>query len=123
MPVHIEKLSTSKDAPAEFARQCILLHFPTPVREYHFAKPRMWRFDVAFPDYKIAVEVEGGMFLPTKGKHAGRHTSPTGIKRDLEKYGEAAVLGWTVLRVLPEQVNNGDAVVLLERLLKARRIL
>lgn len=44
------------------------------------------------------MEVEGGAFI------RGRHTRGAGFRRDLEKYSEAAAMGWLVVRVLPEQL-------------------
>src|SRR5262245_52209213 len=66
--------------------------------EYAFAKPRRWRFDYAWPDLKIALEVEGGAFS------GGRHTRGAGFRNDLEKYNAATSAGWRVFRVLPEQL-------------------
>ena len=50
------------------------------IKEHHFAKPRRWRFDYAFPKYKIAIEVEGGVWA------GGRHVRPSGFIKDMEKY-------------------------------------
>ena len=61
-------------------------------REYRFHPTRRWRFDVAFVEQKVAVEMEGGVWT------RGRHTRPKGYKRDMEKYNAAAKLGWIVLR-------------------------
>jgi hypothetical protein len=33
-----------------------------PTREYVFAPPRKWRFDFAWPDIKLAVEINGGIW-------------------------------------------------------------
>lgn len=65
-----------------------------PLRELAFAAPRRWRFDFAWPDWRVAVELEG------LGRRGGmsRHQRPLGMSRDCEKYNAAAVLGWTVLR-------------------------
>lgn len=63
-----------------------------PWPEYQFHESRRWRFDYAFPDEKVAVEVEGGVFI------RGRHVSPAGFIGDCEKYNAAARLGWRVLR-------------------------
>lgn len=73
-------------------------------REYVFAKPRRWRFDFAWPKRFLAVEVEGGIWI------AGRHTRGGGFEKDNEKYAEAAILGWRILRVSPGQVKSGQAV-------------
>ena len=59
-------------------------------REYRFDPQRKWQFDFAFPDQKVAVEIDGGQWAP----HGGRHARDT----DREKLNRAAVLGWRVLR-------------------------
>jgi len=60
--------------------------------EYKFSDKRKFRFDIAFPEKKIAVEYEG-IFA---GK--SRHTNVMGYSKDTEKYNLAGSLGWTVLR-------------------------
>lgn len=60
--------------------------------EYHFAKPRKFRFDIALPALKLAFEYEG-IFA---GK--SRHTSMKGYTRDATKYNIAAANGWKVYR-------------------------
>ena len=77
---------------------------PEPVREYRFAADRKWRFDFAWPDRKLAVEVEGGVYS------GGRHTRGAGYVKDMEKYNRAAVLGWCVLRFDTAQVRDGTAI-------------
>jgi len=74
-----------------------------PVREYRFAPPRRWRFDFAWPEHRLAVEVEGGTYV------RGRHQRPGGFAADCEKYNTATVLGWRVLRYTGEMVSNGSA--------------
>lgn len=54
-----------------------------------------WRFDYALKDYKIAVEIEGGVWV------RGRHNRATGYLEDMEKYNAANTLGWHVLRYPP----------------------
>jgi very-short-patch-repair endonuclease len=77
---------------------------PTPVREMPFAKPRMWRFDFAWPDQMIAMEVDGGTF------NGGGHVRGRGVAKDCEKACEAAIRGWRVLRVDGDQVRDGRAL-------------
>ena len=60
--------------------------------EYRFHPVRRWRFDHANPEYKVAIEYEGGIWT------GGRHTRGTGYKNDCDKYNAAQVLGWRVLR-------------------------
>ena len=65
---------------------------PDPVEEYYFHPKRKWRFDRAWPQYLVAVELEGGVWSE------GRHVRPQGFEGDCEKYNTAATFGWRVLR-------------------------
>ncbi len=60
--------------------------------EYKFHPKRKWRFDYAIPELMIAIEYEGGIFKK------GRHVRGKGYTDDCEKYNEAALRGWKVLR-------------------------
>jgi len=60
--------------------------------EYKFYKTRKFRFDVAIPDHKIAIEYEGIFSLKS------RHTTLKGYTADTEKYNIAQIQGWKVLR-------------------------
>lgn len=75
-------------------------------QEYRFHATRKWRFDFAWPDIKLAVEIEGGVYTQ------GRHTRGKGYEGDLEKYNEAAIDGWTVLRFSTNQIKRGPSAVL-----------
>lgn len=67
-----------------------------PVAEHRFHPTRRWRFDYAWPEHKIALEVEGGVWT------GGRHTRGAGFLGDMEKYNEAGRLGWRVFRCVPK---------------------
>ena len=66
--------------------------WPAPVVEYEFSPLRGWRFDYAWPKYRLALESEGAVWA------AGRHTRGSGFVDDMEKYNSAALAGWLVLR-------------------------
>lgn len=100
-----------KEIPG-FTVVCKSLGLPEPTPEYVFAPPRKWRLDWAWPADKIAVEVEGGAWI------GGRHTRGAGYVKDMEKYNTAALLGWLLLRVTPQQISSGVAFGLLERAFK-----
>jgi very-short-patch-repair endonuclease len=68
------------------------------VKEYQFHDKRKWRFDYAILDKKIAIEVEGGVWIQ------GRHTRPKGFLGDMEKYNTAAQMGWKLLRITPDKL-------------------
>ena len=73
------------------------------VAEHRFHPFREWRFDYAIPELKIALEVEGG------------------FRRDMEKYNEAAALGWLLIRVIPNELLSVNTLQLLIRAINARK--
>ena len=86
------------------------------VREYRFHAERRWRLDLAFPERKLAVEVEGF----AAGGTAGRHQRAAGFAADCEKYSELAIAGWRLIRVTGKQVKSGAALAWIERALGKR---
>jgi len=76
--------------------------FPQPVEELSFAKVfgRRFRFDIAWPEYRLAVEVHGGVWT------RGRHVSGEGFTKDRVKMNYAQLLGWRVLEVTSDQVSK-----------------
>ena len=87
---------------------------PSYDKEFRFHPVRRWRFDFAWKDHKVALEVEGGIW---KG---GRHTNPKGFIADCEKYNAATVLGWKVLRVTSSQIKSGQMIDWVKALLPVR---
>ena len=78
------------------------------VKEYKFHPTRKWRFDFAIPAYKIAIEVEGGVWT------GGRHTRPQGFLGDIEKYNAGTLLGWRIFRVTPDELYSNKTFNLLK---------
>jgi len=89
---------------------------PEPIREYRFAPPRRWRFDLAWPELHIAVEAEGGVWVQGHVVRPGRFEQAT------EKYNEALCHGWFVLRVTARQISDGRALAWTERLIRASQV-
>ena len=85
-----------------FTRLCHSELHAECIKEHRFYQPRKWRFDYALPRYKIAVEVEGGVWS------AGRHIRPQGFLNDIEKYNTAALLGWRVFRTTPDKLLSAN---------------
>ena len=75
---------------------------PELTPEHKFHPTRKWRFDFALPDYKLAIEIDGGAFLP----FGGRHGRGLGMVKDCEKYRAAADLGWRVWRFSPKCITT-----------------
>ena len=114
----------------------LLLHIravelPEPKCEYRFAaalvgdgkglRQRLdaaglhdWRFDLAYPDRKIAIECEGGTWSN------GRHTRGKGYEGDCRKYNRAIELGWRVYRFTSGMVDSGEAIQTLQRVMFAQ---
>lgn len=88
------------------------LELPQPVREYRFCPPRRWRFDLAFVQQKLGIEVDGGAFS------GGRHTRGQGFSNDLEKFNAATIHGWRVLRFTPDMVTSGAAVAVIKTMVE-----
>lgn len=111
-----DKPKRSAAPPLDYAEtllvQMPLAGLPKPQREFLFHKKRKWRFDLAWPDLLIAVEVEGGIWT------GGRHVRGEGFEADCEKYNEAQLSGWMVLRFTPGMIKAGKAWPVIEKALR-----
>ena len=96
------------DAEDLFAAQLFAVGIHDAQREHRFHKVRRWRFDFAWQDKKIAVEIEGGTFS------GGRHTRGIGFRNDCEKYNTATLDGWRVFRFPAEQIKTGAPLKVIE---------
>lgn len=128
-----EKLFATRNLPTKkkpsLDEQLAEAGLPEPADEYMFAAQmgRRWRFDRAFLDYRVAVEIEGGVFgrviLGADGKRyrlGGRHNSGADLAKDAEKYNEAQIQGWMVIRVTTTQIRDKEAIEPIRRALIAR---
>ncbi len=91
---------------------------PEPGRELQFAIRecgRRWRFDLAYPEHLLAIEIEGGSFSQ------GRHLRGKPFEADCIKYAVAQMLGWKVLRVNNHMVEDGRALTLIAMALYPHR--
>lgn len=79
---------------------------PEPATEYKFHPRRKWRFDVAFVDARVYVELDGGVYSN------GRHTRGAGFEADCEKLNAAALMGWRGLRYTATMLNNDPETVI-----------
>ena len=81
-----------------FAWHC-KVHGLTPEREYYFHLTRKWRIDFAWPDRKLAVEIESSVHR-IKSRFAG----------DIPKYNQLNKQGWMLLRYTAKMVDSGEAI-------------
>ena len=84
--------------------QIHLAKLPVPVREFKAITDRRFRFDFAWPDHNMLVEVQGGTW------NSGSHSRGTGISRDTEKANLAVLSGWKVLAFTTDQIRDGLAL-------------
>jgi very-short-patch-repair endonuclease len=99
----VKERDLSRDKKALFSNAWLILadeSLPEPTPEYKFSAVigRRHRFDLSWPRYKIAVEVDGGQYM----KHGGRHSRDS----DREKHNIATLLGWRVFRYSTQKLEN-----------------
>jgi hypothetical protein len=93
-----------------------------PELEVQFHPDRRWRFDAAWWDRKVALEVQGGLFAGTPcpmcgRRRGGRHNDAVGLLKEYEKLNAAAALGWRVLYVIPEWLMKTETIEMLKHVL------
>ena len=85
------------------------LGIPEPETEYKFCPDRRWRIDYCWPQHKLAVEIEGGVW------NYGRHNRAVSFLKDMEKYNKLALMGFSLLRFTPQQWGNGEAALTIQK--------
>lgn len=78
---------------------------PTPCPEYLPIPGRKFRFDFAWPELRLLVEVQGGVW------NGGKHGRGSGILKDQEKLNLATLAGWRILQVSENHITNGQAIL------------
>ena len=76
------------------------LQGPPLIEEVKFHPDRKWRFDFASPNKKLAIEIEGGIWVQ------GAHSRGAHFNSDCEKYNNAALLGWRVFRITTNMIGT-----------------
>ena len=115
-------------ATVDFAMLCGKLGFPVPMPEYRFCPPREFAFDWCWPELRVALEKDGGIYgrgkaCPVcKRRAVGAHTSIQRLKSDQEKSNIAAIMGYCVLHARPEQFESGEVFELVRQALRAAAI-
>lgn len=106
------KKSRNKVAEDTFDFQCRSYRLPPFVRQWKLLKteqtprkdgkniPNVWRFDFCFVDFKLIVEVDGGIWMP----QGGAHSHPVDIERNILKRNDAALARFFVISFTPNQI-------------------
>jgi very-short-patch-repair endonuclease len=118
------KRSRNERFERELAFQIRAHKMPQPAEQYRWAtelenengRPRQFRADFAWPQFRLLIEVQGGVWRPG----GGAHSHPSNIERDIDKQQCAVLLSWFVLPVTTDEVKNGKAIAMIERVLASR---
>ena len=77
---------------------------PAPVAEHRFHPVRKWRFDFCWPEQKLALEIQGGLFVK------GRHSRGASMLKDYEKFNAAASMGWRLIYCQPTDSTKPETI-------------
>ncbi len=77
---------------------------PEPHTQYQFHGTRKWKADVAFPQFRVICEVNGGTH-----QHMA-HSTGTGIHRDYEKQNAAQLMGYRYFEFDRQMIEDGTAI-------------
>ena len=75
-------------------------------RECKAVPGRRYRWDFAFSEQRLLVEIQGAIFV------RGGHSTGIGITRDAEKLNCATMHGWHSLIFTGEHIQSGEAIKL-----------
>lgn len=84
---------------------------PEPIREYTFHR---WRFDYAWPQVKVFVEIDGGTY------NGGDHVIGKGYERNCKKKNQAQLEGWIVLQGDRNMAATYDFALLVKKVINRR---
>lgn len=86
--------------------QIVAAGLPEPYREHCWHRTRNWRLDLAYPDRRLAIEVDGAVHR-IKGRYLA----------DIERHNALVLAHWRYIRVTPRMVQTGQALELVRELL------
>lgn len=99
---HQANIRASLTKAETFARFCAATRgpraIPAPVLEHQPRPDRKHRMDLAWPDHKLGLEIEGGTWK--------------GGRFNMEKANLAACAGWRILYVTPSQLLKPETLAL-----------
>jgi len=105
-----------KHSPSRLEHRFMLLwkalDGPPLEREFRFDPVRRWRADFAHLPSRTLIEIEGGIWI------SGRHNRAAGFVADMEKYLEAALAGWSVIRLADAHLETGLITRLRDHILR-----
>ena len=115
-PIREKRTQPRTDYVHRLLTQIRAFKHPVPAQEVLFHPTRKWRFDLAWPELKVAVEYQGGIF-----SRQASHSSISHIMRDQQKGNEAQLHGWIVIYANAATVNSGQAIDWINRAIELRK--
>ena len=112
--------SNRMQAQEQFGYLCRIHRLPMPERQWKLLKtvqtprkdgkaiPNRWSFDWCWPQYKLIVEIDGGIWKPDDGAHS----HPIDLERNNTKRNDAALAGYSVLSFPPEAVTSSRRIAI-----------
>lgn len=85
---------------------------PPPVEEFKAIPKRRFRWDLAYPESLILIEIQGGIW------HRGGHSTGTGITRDCEKLNLASLAGFHCFAFTSGHIADGSALKTVQKALQ-----
>jgi len=100
-----------------YSRPVVLAWFrdeqvPLPVFEHQFCAGRKWAFDLAWPEAKVALECQGGIWSQ------GRHTRGAALLKEWEKLNTAAEMGYRIIYCQPSDLLTLKTLTTIRRCLE-----
>lgn len=87
-------------------RQLAQASAPAYVEQLTWHVSRDWRWDIAWPDYQLALELQGGSWT------SGRHNRGAGMAGDYEKHLNATRVGWRVLYLTTDMLHDDPSTLI-----------
>lgn len=110
-PAHLAAAGVDSELELILANRLERAGLPMGVAQHRFVPGRQYRFDRAWPEQMVAVEVQGGIWSDDG------HGRKSMAARDAIKLSIAAALGWRVLPVTRDMIESGQAVELIRQAL------
>lgn len=108
-----QKSKSEPGSPEHLIDQVADYGLPLPAKEVKFHPARKWAIDLGWvldDGRMIACEIEGGIWQQTKTGRSSGHAHPKRFLKDIEKYNMMALMGWTLIRVTPQMIKDGEAI-------------
>lgn len=100
-PKRLPRINVGEES---FLFQVKLLQLPEPARNFRFHPVRKWEIDFAWPELRMGIEIQGGVWS------GGKHGRGSGIVKDMEKHNALLDLRWRVWMYTPGEVTRGEAL-------------